>query len=381
MSDDPDHVRRWLLNAGGAAIVSSAMGAQAQGAAVPAVKAAADPDEPAADGPPSPVTIALTEYVAGALDRDMPAEVVEKTKLHTLDTIAAMVSGSRLKAGVMAAKYVDSLGGKPQATVIGTQIITSSVNAALANGMAAHGDETDDSHLRGRFHPGCGIVPAALATRRTRRTQRQRFAARGGARLRHRSAAHLFARLRQALYRAPQYPYARHHLRGGGGGVRHAAARSDGRAPRVLVRGPAGLRRAILGARPRACGKSLRFRRHGCPQRRHRRHHDRHGVHGSRRLHQRHREHVHRNRRREAAAGRAHGRARQALRGHEHLDQEMDGRLAAAIGAGRRHRDAGGPGRARRQGQAHRGRDAGGPAAHRGQPHHLGHLACSTSSP
>jgi 2-methylcitrate dehydratase PrpD len=30
--------------------------------------------------------------------------------------------------------------------------------------MAAHGDETDDSHLKARFHPGCGIVPAALAT-------------------------------------------------------------------------------------------------------------------------------------------------------------------------------------------------------------------------
>jgi len=75
-----------------------------------------------------------------------------------------MVSGSRLKAGEMAARYVDSLGGKPQATVIGTGILTSTVNAALANGMAAHGDETDDSHLRGRFHPGCGIVPAALAT-------------------------------------------------------------------------------------------------------------------------------------------------------------------------------------------------------------------------
>ena len=368
MSDDPDHVRRWLLNAGGAAIVSSAMGAQvqAQGAAVPAVKAAADPDEPAADGPPSPVTIALTEYVAGALDRDMPAEVVEKTKLHTLDTIAAMVSGSRLKAGLMAAKYVDSLGGKPQATVIGTQIITSSVNAALANGMAAHGDETDDFTPARALPPRLRHRAGGARHRRTRRTQRQRFAARGGARLRHRSAAHLFARLRQALYRAPQHPHARHHLRGGSGGVRHAAARSDGRAPRVLVRGPAGLRRALLGARPRTCGKSLRFRRHGCPQRRHRRHHDRDGVHGSPRLHQRHREHVHRNRRREAAAGRAHGRARQALRGHEHLDQEMDGRLAAAIGAGRRHRDAGGPGRARRQGQAHRGRDAGGPAAHRG---------------
>jgi 2-methylcitrate dehydratase PrpD len=29
--------------------------------------------------------------------------------------------------------------------------------------MAGHADETDDSHLGGRFHPGCGIVPAALA--------------------------------------------------------------------------------------------------------------------------------------------------------------------------------------------------------------------------
>ncbi len=29
--------------------------------------------------------------------------------------------------------------------------------------MAAHADETDDSHLGGRFHPGCAVVPAALA--------------------------------------------------------------------------------------------------------------------------------------------------------------------------------------------------------------------------
>ena len=48
--------------------------------------------------------------------------------------------------------------------MVGTGFLTSTVNAALANGMAAHGDETDDSHLKARFHPGCGIVPAALAT-------------------------------------------------------------------------------------------------------------------------------------------------------------------------------------------------------------------------
>jgi 2-methylcitrate dehydratase PrpD len=167
MRDQPDRTRRWLINAGGAAMLAHAAGtapAIAEGAAPDRGATAADGDAAAADVPLSPVTAALSDYVAMTLERDMPPEVVAKTKLHVLDTIAAMVSGARLRAGEMAARYVASLGGKPQATVVGTGIITSTVNAALANGMAAHADETDDSHLRGRFHPGCGIVPAALAT-------------------------------------------------------------------------------------------------------------------------------------------------------------------------------------------------------------------------
>lgn len=111
----------------------------------------------------SDVTATLAGHIAGALDRELTPEVAEKTRRHTLDTLAAMLSGSRLKPGRLAAAYVDALGGRPVATVAGTRIVTSPVNAALANGMMAHADETDDSHLGGRFHPGCGIVPAALA--------------------------------------------------------------------------------------------------------------------------------------------------------------------------------------------------------------------------
>jgi 2-methylcitrate dehydratase PrpD len=59
---------------------------------------------------------------------------------------------------------VDSLGGKPQATVIGTSIVTSAVNAAFANAMAAHADETDDTNPIGPVHLGCSALPAALAT-------------------------------------------------------------------------------------------------------------------------------------------------------------------------------------------------------------------------
>jgi 2-methylcitrate dehydratase PrpD len=89
--------------------------------------------------------------------------VLEKTKQHLLDTIAAMVSGSRLLPGKMAISYVKALGGNREATVVASKFVTSAVDAALANGMLAHADETDDSHPSSGVHPGCGIVPAALA--------------------------------------------------------------------------------------------------------------------------------------------------------------------------------------------------------------------------
>src|SRR5262249_39719391 len=111
----------------------------------------------------STITRELAAYIAGALAHPLPPPVVAKTKLHVLDTLAAMLSGSRLKPGELAAAYVDRLGGRPEAAVIGTHIVTSAGNAALANAMMGHADETDDSHLAGLFHPGCGIVPAALA--------------------------------------------------------------------------------------------------------------------------------------------------------------------------------------------------------------------------
>jgi 2-methylcitrate dehydratase PrpD len=105
----------------------------------------------------------LSDYIAATAKRPLPAEVEQKTKDHVLDTLAAILSGSRLGAGIQAAAYVKRLGGTPEATVLGTSLVVPAELAALANGMAGHADETDDSHLRGRFHPGCGIVPAALA--------------------------------------------------------------------------------------------------------------------------------------------------------------------------------------------------------------------------
>ena len=105
----------------------------------------------------------LSHYIAGALRKAPPREVMERAKIHLVDTVAAMISGSRLLPGAAAIRHVRTLGGKAEAGVIGTRIITSIGNAALANGMFGHADETDDTHPPSLTHPGTSVLPAALA--------------------------------------------------------------------------------------------------------------------------------------------------------------------------------------------------------------------------
>lgn len=115
---------------------------------------------------PSPMP-ALSAYIADALARPLPPEVQEKTKSHVLDTLAAMVSGSRLPPGEKAIAYAQTQAHNDQACVIGSSLVTSAINAAQANGMLGHADETDDSHAASLTHPGCGIVAASLAAAET----------------------------------------------------------------------------------------------------------------------------------------------------------------------------------------------------------------------
>ena len=168
MSDEPDHTRRWLINAGGAAIMSSAVPitgshAQTAAAAPPNAPAESSGDLATDSTPISPVTTALAEYVSKTLDRELPTAVAARTKLHVLDTIAAMISGARLKPGEMAIRFARAQGGTAEASIVTTNIRTAVINAALVNAMFAHADETDDFEPVTKAHPGCSAVPAALA--------------------------------------------------------------------------------------------------------------------------------------------------------------------------------------------------------------------------
>ena len=87
-------------------------------------------------------------YSAAAIATPLPPEVVARAKLHILDTLAAIVSGAALEPGQAAQAYVRALNGPAVATVLGSREKVPLVEAALANGMAAHADESDDSHER-----------------------------------------------------------------------------------------------------------------------------------------------------------------------------------------------------------------------------------------
>ena len=113
--------------------------------------------------PLSPATKRLSEYMAKARRQKIPAKAAEKTKHHILDTLAAIISGSRLLPGERAISFIKKQGGVKEATVIGTKLKTSAINAALANAIMAHADETDDSHFLANMHPGSVIVPTAWA--------------------------------------------------------------------------------------------------------------------------------------------------------------------------------------------------------------------------
>jgi len=111
----------------------------------------------------SPIMLKLSKYIASATTKPIPEKVSQRAKLHLIDTFAAMISGSRLEPGKKAISYIKTLGGTPEASVIGTSIKTTAQNAALANGMFGHADETDDTHPPSLTHPGTSVVPAALA--------------------------------------------------------------------------------------------------------------------------------------------------------------------------------------------------------------------------
>ncbi len=109
------------------------------------------------------VTEELSEWLCSVKVDDLPSQVRRKTLDVLFDSVGGMIACATMPEVTNIVEFVLESGGKPECTIIGQRERTSVVNAAMANGAMAHGDEVDPVHLSSAGgHVAAGPVPTAL---------------------------------------------------------------------------------------------------------------------------------------------------------------------------------------------------------------------------
>jgi 2-methylcitrate dehydratase PrpD len=100
----------------------------------------------------------LAKFIVDFDFSQLTARDIEQIKTSIMDTIGVVLVGAKGPVGTIMTDYVKQMGGNPQARLIGSGIRTSVINAALANGTFAHGDDYD-------AHPHTSVImlPVAMA--------------------------------------------------------------------------------------------------------------------------------------------------------------------------------------------------------------------------
>jgi 2-methylcitrate dehydratase PrpD len=92
------------------------------------------------------ITRPLAEFVHETRFKDMPEPVVQKAKECFLDWLGVTLAGTTDPAAAIITRYSRSFGGRPEASIIGSDVRTDCASAALANGVIGHALDFDDYH-------------------------------------------------------------------------------------------------------------------------------------------------------------------------------------------------------------------------------------------
>ncbi|MBI2868579.1 MAG: MmgE/PrpD family protein [Chloroflexi bacterium] len=105
----------------------------------------------------------LAEYVVKADFKDFPGEVVAQGKWCILDPIVCALGGIQTEVGQRHLATALDFGGKPEATLVGSDTKITAAFAAHFNAELANVLDFDDSYKLAQSHPGGPIVFSALA--------------------------------------------------------------------------------------------------------------------------------------------------------------------------------------------------------------------------
>jgi 2-methylcitrate dehydratase PrpD len=109
------------------------------------------------------ITRQLAKFAVEARWEDLPEPARAAARRTFGNAVALMVGSSRHPAVAAILGALDGLGMPAQASVLGRAERLGVVWAPLVNGVAAHVEDFDDTHLPTVVHPGAAVVPAALA--------------------------------------------------------------------------------------------------------------------------------------------------------------------------------------------------------------------------
>jgi len=123
--------------------------------------------------PQAAATAALVQFVGDVRHADLPDEVRHYARRHVLDTVGVMIAGATGEVAGRAEAVLAAVRPAGHVPVPGRARRADLIDAAFLGGTAAHGIELDDGFTQGSVHPGCVVVPAALALACARRSNGQ----------------------------------------------------------------------------------------------------------------------------------------------------------------------------------------------------------------
>ena len=121
------------------------------------------PQEREAPAPDTSISQRLASFAAALAFESVPARVRERAKLHMLDVIGTALAATRFDFSHRALAGLLALGEPAAHTVIGMPVRLALRDAALMNGILAHGLDYDDTHPGAIVHPSSSSFPCALA--------------------------------------------------------------------------------------------------------------------------------------------------------------------------------------------------------------------------
>jgi 2-methylcitrate dehydratase PrpD len=113
--------------------------------------------------PAAGATAEVIAFVSGLRFETFDTEVRHCARRHLLDTVGVMISGAAGDVAARAEAALAAVRGGGAIPVPGRARRADLLDAAFLGGTAAHGIELDDGYRQGSVHPGCAVIPAALA--------------------------------------------------------------------------------------------------------------------------------------------------------------------------------------------------------------------------